>query len=575
MPVVYVYGFPPRMELEEFQNEFFEDLDFQSSDVAKIDYKKEKIYAFIHTHNQQQAQTLIDKWNDKPMRKSGDNKLQVRIKTDGGNNQNKPQNNSFMRGGQNMGGNPRPRNNYNNNMNMGNMGGHRGPRPNFNQNNNFNQMNNYGNQNNQGGFNQNMGGNQFGGNNNFQNNRNNQNRDNNSPNLGPQKPVLYVYGFPKEMSQEAFEKCFLEGHEGAHKQTDFFQDKLYCFIHCTNNDTCDALIEKWDAQTLTGSDPAAKPLQVRYKGLDPKTMQILNNIAPVLWVYGYPKGTNEEQFKTEFLGDMEVDKIDFFESKLYAFVHCKDWKACMKLINKWEGKMMRDSQKSALQVRFKSIPNSNGGQRGGRDNNQGGGNNSFHAGGGSHGGHGGHGGNNHGGNMGHQNHNNNNFYGQNNHHNNHGGNNNNNHHQGGGNNHNGMGDMNHALNYNQTFGNQNQGFYNNNMGGNMGGGNRNNQGNMNFNNMGGNQMQQFNRGPQGGYNQMGGQQMQGFNMQQGGGRNNWNNNMGQMGQMPNNFGGNDGFRGKQQHYNNKGQHPQQFNQNNMNDQNNFRNPQIR
>merc|ERR1712088_351317 len=41
---------------------------------------------------------------------------------------------------------------------------------------------------------------------------------------------------------------------------------------------------------------------------------------------------------------------------LYCFVHCKDSKQGIKLINKWEGKMMSKS-KSNLQVRFKNIPN--------------------------------------------------------------------------------------------------------------------------------------------------------------------------------------------------------------------------
>ena len=73
-PIVFVYGFPPKMQLDEFRAEFFQGID-ESSYVAKIDFKSEKIYAFIHTNTQEQAQELIDRWHDKPMKQSGENKL--------------------------------------------------------------------------------------------------------------------------------------------------------------------------------------------------------------------------------------------------------------------------------------------------------------------------------------------------------------------------------------------------------------------------------------------------------------------------------------------------------------------
>merc|ERR1719220_1738648 len=231
----------------------------------------------------------------------------------------------------------------------------------------MNRNNNYNNQN-QGGFTPNNMNQNQGGNGGFMNNNRNNNQNNNqgggrnnqsdgyAASLGPQKPVLYVYGFPKDMEQNTFEEEFLAGVEAGHKQTDYFKDKLYCFIHCHDTETCDTLIEKWDQKTMSASSEGAKPLQVRYKGMDSKLVNMLSTMSPVLWVYGFPKGMTEQEFRDEFLGGMEVDKIDYFEQKLYCFVHCKDSKQGIKLINKWEGKMMSKS-KSNLQVRFKNIPN--------------------------------------------------------------------------------------------------------------------------------------------------------------------------------------------------------------------------
>merc|ERR1712003_96230 len=402
---VFVYGFPPGMELEEFKTEFFEDIDIDSY-VQRIDFKKEKIFAFIHVNNVEQANELIEKWNGKPMAKSGENhKIQVSLKSENPNpmtaKPNMGQGNNNNNNNNNMGGGNKPfnnnnnnnrnfnnnrnqmnnnnmRNNFNNNQNnFNNRGNNRNNYNNFNQQggyNNFNQQNNgYNNFNNQqGGYNNNRNNNNFNNNNNnFNNNNRNNNNDNNGqkPELpGPQKPVLYVYGFPKEMDQPTFEEAFL-GAEGsddrtAVKQNDYFQEKIYAFLHFEDHDVCERLIEKWDGKHLEGYDQG-KPMQVRYKGMDHKTINLLNNTQPVLWVYGFPKGMTEEQFREEFLLGLEVTKIDFFDQKLFCFVHCVDTKQCMKYINRWEGQMMAAS-KSALQVRFKATNNN----RNNNNNNQ-------------------------------------------------------------------------------------------------------------------------------------------------------------------------------------------------------------
>ena len=370
-PIVFVYGFPPRMDIEDFRAEFFESVDEQAV-VSKIDFKADKIFAFIHTNTLEQAQDLIDRWDGKPMKDSGDNKLQVRLK-------NEPTGGQGGHGGQggqgNMGNNnsniKSPGNHYNNGQNQGgymnrnhggNRGGHMGGNNN-NRNNNYNNQgqggnNHFNNQNN--GGNNNFG-NHNGGNNNMGNNRNNNNgpRNNNYGNnqqnnnygnqnnnqmggngphgqggfnkqnnnkanteglaasLGPQKPVLYVYGFPKDMEQETFENEFLADYSDkslAHKQTDYFKEKLYCFIHCHNTETCDELIEKWDQKTMPGNE-GNKPLQVRYKGMDSRLVQMLQSINPVLWVYGFPKNMTEEDFRMEFLaGKGEVFFCEIFEN---------------------------------------------------------------------------------------------------------------------------------------------------------------------------------------------------------------------------------------------------------------------
>lgn len=472
---VFVYGFPPGMELEEFKTEFFEGIDIDSY-VQRIDFKKEKIFAFIHVNTVDQANELINKWNGKPMAKSGENhKIQVSLKSENphamtaankpnnnmnnnnmnqnaGGMMNKPYNNNrnFNNNNRNGMNNNNMRNNFNNNFNNNRGNNNRNNYNNFNQQggyNNFNQQQggyNNNNFNNQQQFNNNRNNNNF--NNNYNNNgMNNNTRSNNNQGSGdlpgPQKPVLYVYGFPKEIDQATFEEAFLGG-EGENnreqlKQNDYFQEKIYAFLHFESHDVCEELIERWDGKHLEGYDQG-KPMQVRYKGMDHKTINLLNNTQPVLWVYGFPKGMTEEQFREEFLLGLEVTKIDFFDQKLFCFIHCEDTKQCMKYINRWEGQMMSTS-KSALQVRFK-------GANGNRANNNNAGGNA--------------GGNQQQNNKMNQYGNQNNFY----------------------NNNQGMGDMqNNAAMYQNTF---QQSYYNNNNM-QMQGNNRNN----NFNQM--NQMNQM------------------------------------------------------------------------------------
>lgn len=281
MAPLYVYGFAPRMTQEDFTKKLLEP--FSEDYLEKVDFKGDKIYAFVHVKTLEQANEIINYWNGRKM-DDGKHPLQVRHKG-ASNNQNK-----------------------------------NGP---------GNQMNNH---------------------------QNNQQQMYNQPppqQQKPAEPVLYVYGFPKNLSEEMFRKEFLMQHADAVKKVDYFGDKLYAFVHCYSNQQCDELIAKWEGNMMNGSK---RPLQVRYKG-DASAQQIMN-MPPVLWVYGFPPKTSEESFRNEFFLKFQnyVKKIDFYEKKLYCFVHCHTPRQCQDLINHWDGKMMQNSTQ-ALQVRFKGNSN--------------------------------------------------------------------------------------------------------------------------------------------------------------------------------------------------------------------------
>jgi len=258
MAPLYVYGFAPKMTQEEFQNKFFEP--FSEDYCEKVDFKGDKIYAFVHTRTLEQANELINYWNGRKM-DGGQHPLQVR---------HKGQNNH---GGQNQ----------------------------------FNQQSK------------------------------------------PMDPVLYVYGFPKGLAEDIFTQEFFQSKQDACKKVDFFGDKLYSFVHCHNNSQCDELIMQWDGKMMNNSK---RPLQVRYKGESQNNQWV--NMPPVVWVYGFPPKTTQESFCNEFFLQYpgHLKKIDYYEKKLYAFVHCHNSHQAKELITHWDGKMMQNSTQP-LQVRFK------------------------------------------------------------------------------------------------------------------------------------------------------------------------------------------------------------------------------
>lgn len=83
--------------------------------------------------------------------------------------------------------------------------------------------------------------------------------------------------------------------------------------------------------------------------------------SKVVFFYGFPLSTDEQQFRNEILSphpDVEVLKIDFFGKKLMAFVHCKTNDGAKSLISAWNKQMMQGSDKP-LQVRFKTADRNN------------------------------------------------------------------------------------------------------------------------------------------------------------------------------------------------------------------------
>lgn len=262
---VYVYGFAPGTTEEEFCAEFFADFD-QSEIVQRIDFKGEKIFAFVHVNTEEQANDLIENWNGQQMKNSKFG-LQVRI---------------------------RGQNNH----------------------------------------------------------------------IKPREPNLFVYGFSKGMTKEDFQQEFFlkfpEVWEACIK-VDFLADKLQAFVHCADTAHCDQIITHWDGRAMENS---SKALQVRYKG-DNGEQGRMHKMAPVLYVYGFPKGMDEESFRGEFFANhpQHEQKTDFHANKLYSFIHCHNVQQCQELRQTWDGKKMTGSVKP-LQVSLRDMHQPKNGQKG-------------------------------------------------------------------------------------------------------------------------------------------------------------------------------------------------------------------
>merc|ERR1711937_212191 len=182
---------------------------------------------------------------------------------------------------------------------------------------------------------------------------------------------LYVYGFAPRMTQEDFTQKFFEPFSEEYlEKVDFKGDKIYAFVHVKTLEQANEIINYWNGRKMGDGQ---HPLQVRHKGQNNQNQQSgnfnnqqSNNFNsmpqkqqdPVLYVYGFPKGTSEDVFRQEFFMNHPdaMKKVDFFGEKLYAFVHCCSTQQCEELIQKWDGKMMTGS-KRPMQVRFKGDSN--------------------------------------------------------------------------------------------------------------------------------------------------------------------------------------------------------------------------
>jgi len=359
---VWVYGFPPKMTEEEFRRQFFREFD-ESVYCEKLDYKGEKIFAFVHTYTMDQANEIIAHWNNRKMENSGEHLLQVRLKNAPNDNNSNQKRNNKPNFNKNQGNNQRGiQNNFRNQQMNSNQNGNFGNNQNYNNRN----QNNFGNQN-------------YHHNGNFQNNsgfqgqmcpvayvpqsfvmapainpqqmNQNSNRNQAIASTTTLRPTLYVYGFPKGLEQEQFNQAFMENHIDQHTKTDFFPEKLYAFVHMKSTQACDELMALWDGEVICGGH---KPLQVRYKATSPQEDQAIQSMNPILWVYGFSKTLSKEDFAQEFFAGFPTScsKIDYFQDKLYAFVHCKKPKQCQALINRWNNNIL-SSGKMPIQVRFK------------------------------------------------------------------------------------------------------------------------------------------------------------------------------------------------------------------------------
>lgn len=256
MACVYVYGFAPGTQETDFLNEFFADFD-QHEMVQRVDFKGDKIMAFIHVNTEKQAQDLIDNWNGQKMSNSKFG-LQVRMK--GQNNHIKPREpNLFVYGF------PKTMTQQEfqeefflkfpevwesclkvdflaeklqafihcaETDHCDKLVTHWDGRP----------MQNSGKP--------------------LQVRYKGDNLENNR--MNKMAPVIYVYGFPKGMTEEDFRAEFFGPNQHYEQKIDFHANKLYSFVHCHNPQQCQELITMWNGKKMAES---IKPLQVSMRDM--------------------------------------------------------------------------------------------------------------------------------------------------------------------------------------------------------------------------------------------------------------------------------------------------------------------
>jgi len=162
--LLFVYGFPPAMEQEQFEQAFFgEEFGDIWGNMEKLDFFPHKTMAFVKLGDFEGCEKLISHWNGRTMEGS-DKPMQCRYK------------------GQNSA----------------------------------------------------------------------------NPN---QTATLFVYGYPKDMSEEAFREEFFLKFPGYEKRIDWHPHKLIAYVHLHALAQCEELIQHWNGNKFQSSE---YPLQVRY-----------------------------------------------------------------------------------------------------------------------------------------------------------------------------------------------------------------------------------------------------------------------------------------------------------------------
>lgn len=256
MACVYVYGFAPGTTEEDFCSEFFADFD-QDEICHRIDFKGDKIFAFIHVHTEQQANDLIENWNGQKMSNSKFG-LQVRMK--GQNNHVKPREpNLFIYGFPKslskedfqeefflkfpevwegcvkvdfLGEKLQAFIHCADTTHCDQLIKHWDGRPMQNSNKPLQVR--------------------------YKGDNLEQNR------IHKMSPVLYVYGFPKGMTEEMFREEFFLKFPQYEQKIDFHGAKIYAFVHCHNVQQCQELKQHWDGNKFQNS---VKPLQVSMRDM--------------------------------------------------------------------------------------------------------------------------------------------------------------------------------------------------------------------------------------------------------------------------------------------------------------------
>jgi len=77
--------------------------------------------------------------------------------------------------------------------------------------------------------------------------------------MGQGRTIVFFYGFPGDWTKETFESTICADFSVA--RVDFMDGKLMAFVHCQDTENAQALISKWNGESIDGK----RPMQVRFR----------------------------------------------------------------------------------------------------------------------------------------------------------------------------------------------------------------------------------------------------------------------------------------------------------------------